>query len=44
VAVGGISERLRAGDSIFYQADAEQEFANHANVPCEYLMVISRTT
>lgn len=44
VAVGGVSERLRAGDSIFFQADAEQEFANHANTPCEYIMVISRTT
>jgi len=42
LAVAGVAERLRAGDSLFFQADAVLEFTNHANTPCEYLMVISR--
>ncbi|MFE9426892.1 helix-turn-helix domain-containing protein [Kitasatospora sp. NPDC006697] len=42
VAVGGISEALEAGDSLFFQADADHGFANRADAPCEYLMVISR--
>lgn len=42
VAVGGVSERLGTGDSLFFQADAVLEFANRANTPCEYIMVISR--
>ncbi|GIG69893.1 helix-turn-helix domain-containing protein [Phytomonospora endophytica] len=42
VAIGGISETLNSGDSLFFQADAEHGFANRTNAPCEYLMVISR--
>ncbi|MER7844220.1 XRE family transcriptional regulator [Kitasatospora sp. NPDC096077] len=42
VAVGGISETLDAGDSLFFQADADHGFANRTDAPCEYLMVISR--
>jgi uncharacterized cupin superfamily protein len=42
VSIDGVGERLQAGDSIFYRADAVTEFANRANTPCEYLMVISR--
>ncbi len=42
VAIGGISETLNAGDSVFFQADAEHGFANRTNSPCEYIMVISR--
>ncbi|GAA4991850.1 XRE family transcriptional regulator [Yinghuangia aomiensis] len=44
VAVGGISETLHAGDSVFFQADAPHGFANRTDDPCEYLMVISRRT
>ncbi|MFF3609714.1 helix-turn-helix domain-containing protein [Streptomyces sp. NPDC002463] len=44
VAVGGISETLNAGDSLFFQADAAHGFANRTNAPCEYIMVISRRT
>jgi transcriptional regulator with XRE-family HTH domain len=44
VAVGGISETLNAGDSVFFQADAPHGFANRTEAPCEYLMVISRRT
>ncbi|MFB6838539.1 helix-turn-helix domain-containing protein [Streptomyces sp. NPDC056361] len=44
VAVGGISETLNAGDSLFFQADADHGFANRTNAPCEYIMVISRRT
>ncbi|QNE22119.1 helix-turn-helix domain-containing protein [Kribbella qitaiheensis] len=42
VAVDGVSERLGTGDSLFFRADAVIEFANRANTPCEYIMVISR--
>lgn len=42
IAVGGVSERLDAGDSLFFHADAVVEFANHTKTPCEYLIVISR--
>ncbi|MFC5185205.1 helix-turn-helix domain-containing protein [Actinomadura harenae] len=42
VAVGGISETLDAGDSLFLQADADHGFANRTDAPCEYIMVISR--
>ncbi|WP_027341602.1 helix-turn-helix domain-containing protein [Hamadaea tsunoensis] len=44
VAIGGISETLDAGDSMFFQADADHGFANRTNTPCEYLMVILRRT
>ncbi|MGW8360292.1 helix-turn-helix domain-containing protein [Streptomyces wedmorensis] len=44
VAVGGISETLNAGDSLFFQADADHGFANRTHAPCEYIMVISRRT
>lgn len=44
VAVGGISETLNTGDSLFFQADADHGFANRTNAPCEYIMVISRRT
>ncbi|MGW1742317.1 helix-turn-helix domain-containing protein [Nocardia sp. NPDC001965] len=44
VAIGGISEILDTGDSLFFQADADHGFANRTNAPCEYLMVISRRT
>ncbi|MFE4617791.1 helix-turn-helix domain-containing protein [Streptomyces sp. NPDC056747] len=44
VAVGGISETLNAGDSLFFQADADHGFANRTDAPCEYIMVISRRT
>ncbi|MEW9552417.1 helix-turn-helix domain-containing protein [Nonomuraea sp. NPDC050783] len=42
VAIGGISETLDTGDSLFFQADADHGFANRTNAPCEYIMVISR--
>ncbi|MEV5510210.1 helix-turn-helix domain-containing protein [Streptomyces orinoci] len=44
VAIGGISETLHPGDSLFFQADADHGFANRTNAPCEYIMVISRRT
>ncbi|WP_084534690.1 helix-turn-helix domain-containing protein [Nocardia yamanashiensis] len=44
VAIGGISETLHAGDSVYFQADADHGFANRTDAPCEYLMVISRRT
>jgi transcriptional regulator with XRE-family HTH domain len=44
VAIGGISETLNAGDSVFFQADADHGFANRTDAPCEYIMVISRRT
>ncbi|MEU7742883.1 cupin domain-containing protein [Nonomuraea sp. NPDC049158] len=44
VAIGGISETLHTGDSLFFQADADHDFANRTNAPCEYIMVISRRT
>ncbi|GAA1408654.1 helix-turn-helix domain-containing protein [Kitasatospora putterlickiae] len=44
VAIGGISEILNPGDSLFFQADADHGFANRTDAPCEYLMVISRRT
>jgi len=42
VAIGGISETLDAGDSLFFEADADHGFANRTDAPCEYIMVISR--
>ncbi|MEV4130423.1 XRE family transcriptional regulator [Nocardia sp. NPDC049707] len=42
VLIGGITETLNAGDSLFFQADADHGFANRTNAPCEYIMVISR--
>jgi transcriptional regulator with XRE-family HTH domain len=42
VAIGGISETLNTGDSLFLQADADHGFANRTNAPCQYIMVISR--
>ncbi|WP_280257035.1 helix-turn-helix domain-containing protein [Nocardia wallacei] len=44
VAIGGISETLHAGDSLFFQADADHGFANRTDAPCEYIMFISRRT
>jgi transcriptional regulator with XRE-family HTH domain len=44
LAIGGISETLNTGDSVFFQADADHGFANRTNTPCEYIMVISRRT
>ncbi|RFU43511.1 helix-turn-helix domain-containing protein [Actinomadura logoneensis] len=44
VAIGGITETLETGDSMFLQADADHGFANRTNAPCEYIMVISRRT
>jgi transcriptional regulator with XRE-family HTH domain len=44
IAIGGISETLNTGDSLFFQADADHGFANRTNAPCEYIMVISRRT
>jgi transcriptional regulator with XRE-family HTH domain len=44
VLIGGITETLNTGDSIFFQADTDHGFANRTNAPCEYLMVISRRT
>ncbi|MFI0451961.1 helix-turn-helix domain-containing protein [Actinomadura sp. 6N118] len=44
VAIGGITETLNTGDSLFFQADADHGFANRTNAPCEYIMVISRRT
>ncbi|WP_436775973.1 helix-turn-helix domain-containing protein [Yinghuangia sp. YIM S09857] len=44
VAIGGVSETLHKGDSMFFQADADHGFANRTNAPCEYLMVIARRT
>ncbi|MEU1426802.1 cupin domain-containing protein [Nocardia sp. NPDC005746] len=41
-AIGGISESLNTGDSIFFRADADHGFANRTNAPCEYIMIISR--
>ncbi|PXX54792.1 XRE family transcriptional regulator [Nocardia tenerifensis] len=42
VAIGGITETLHTGDSVFFQADADHGFANRTDTPCEYIMVISR--
>lgn len=44
VAIGGISEVLNTGDSLFFQADADHGFANRTNAACQYIMVISRRT
>lgn len=44
VAIGGISETLNTGDSLFFQADADHGFANRTNARCEYIMVVSRRT
>jgi transcriptional regulator with XRE-family HTH domain len=44
VAIGGITETLNTGDSVFFQADADHGFANRTNARCEYVMVISRRT
>jgi transcriptional regulator with XRE-family HTH domain len=42
VAIGGITENLDTGDSIFFRADMDHGFANRTDAPCEYLMIISR--
>ncbi|GAA2118252.1 XRE family transcriptional regulator [Kitasatospora saccharophila] len=42
VELGGAAETLRAGDSLFLQADADHGFANRTDDPCEYVMFISR--
>lgn len=42
VLIGGISETLDKGDSLFMQADADHGFANRTDAACEYIMVISR--
>ncbi|MFC4908346.1 helix-turn-helix domain-containing protein [Actinomadura gamaensis] len=42
VAIGGITETLNPGDSLFLQADADHGFANRTDAPCEYVMFISR--
>ena len=42
VLIGGISETLNTGDSLFFQADTDHGFANRTNAACEYIMVISR--
>ncbi|MFF4338975.1 helix-turn-helix domain-containing protein [Kitasatospora sp. NPDC001540] len=42
VELGGTGETLRAGDSLFLQADADHGFANRTDAPCEYVMFISR--
>ncbi|MFC8719827.1 helix-turn-helix domain-containing protein [Kitasatospora sp. NPDC057198] len=42
VRLGGADETLRAGDSLFLQADADHGFANRTDAPCEYVMFISR--
>ncbi|GAB0104589.1 helix-turn-helix domain-containing protein [Nocardia sp. JMUB6875] len=44
VLIGGISETLHTGDSIFFQADTDHGFANRTDAPCEYIMIISRRT
>ena len=44
VAIGGISETLNTGDSLFFQADADHGFANRTNAPCEYIMATTRKT
>ncbi|MFE3193792.1 helix-turn-helix domain-containing protein [Nocardia sp. NPDC059240] len=42
VVIGGITETLDAGDSMFFLADLDHGFDNRTNTPCEYLMFISR--
>lgn len=42
VLIGGLSETLGTGDSLFFQADTDHGFANRTDAPCEYIMVISR--
>lgn len=42
VLIGGITETLNAGDSLFLQADTAHGFANHTGAPCRYIMFISR--
>ncbi|MBU3065904.1 XRE family transcriptional regulator [Nocardia sp. NEAU-G5] len=44
VLLGGITETLETGDSLFFQADTDHGFANRTDIPCEYIMVISRRT
>ncbi|WP_198347231.1 helix-turn-helix domain-containing protein [Nocardia terrae] len=44
VLLGGITETLNEGDSIFFQADTDHGFANRTTTPCEYIMIISRRT
>lgn len=44
IAIGGITETLKTGDSVFFQADVDHGFANRTNAPCQYIMVISRRT
>ncbi|GLZ77886.1 XRE family transcriptional regulator [Actinorhabdospora filicis] len=42
VLIGELGETLEAGDSMFFEADADHGFANRTDAPCEYVMVISR--
>ncbi|MGW4246798.1 helix-turn-helix domain-containing protein [Nocardia sp. NPDC004722] len=42
VAIGGVTEILDTGDSMFFLADVDHGFDNHTSAPCEYLMFISR--
>ncbi|MFF2554794.1 helix-turn-helix domain-containing protein [Nocardia sp. NPDC058058] len=44
VLIGGLTETLNAGDSLFMRADADHGFANRTGDPCEYIMFISRRT
>ncbi len=44
ILLGGITETLDTGDSVFFHADTDHGFANRTDMPCEYIMVISRRT
>ncbi|MEC3918891.1 helix-turn-helix domain-containing protein [Nocardia sp. CDC160] len=44
VLIGGVTETLHPGDSLYFRADTPHGFANRTNSPCEYLMIISRRT
>lgn len=38
--IGGRSNHLEAGDSMYFEADAGHQFYNTGSVPCEYFLVI----
>ncbi|MEC3957664.1 XRE family transcriptional regulator [Nocardia sp. CDC153] len=42
VLIGGVTETLHPGDSLYFRADVPHGFANRTDSPCEYLMIISR--
>ena len=42
VAIGGVTETLDEGDSLFLRADADHGFANRTDEGCEYVMFIAR--